>query len=88
MASLHISLSDEMRSFVDQQVHGGAYHNHSEYVRDLIRHDQERRARQRVDALLLEGLESGDPTPLTDTDWQEIRAEVHARASQRLGKAG
>ena len=61
MASLHVSLSDEMRAFVDQQVDGGAYHNHSEYVRDLIRHDQERQERKRVDALLLEGLESGEP---------------------------
>lgn len=84
MASLHISLSDEMRSFVDQQVRGGAYHNHSEYVRDLIRHDQQRKARERVDALLLEGLASGEPAPLTEGDWQEIRAEVRDRAAGRL----
>ena len=83
MASLHISLSDEMRAFVDRQVGGGAYHNHSEYVRDLIRHDQERQARERVNALLLEGLESGEPTTLSSDDWREIREEVRARAAKR-----
>ena len=83
MASLHISLSDEMRSFIDEQVRGGSYHDHSEYVRDLIRHDQELRARKRVDALLLEGLESGRPEALMPDDWQEIRKEVQARARKQ-----
>ena len=88
MASLHISLSDEMRTFVDQQVRGGSYHNHSEYVRDLIRHDQERRARERVDTLLLEGLGSGEPVPMTRDDWREIREQVRARAARRLETGG
>ncbi len=87
MASLHVSLSDEMRGFVDQQVQGGSYHNHSEYVRDLIRHDQERKAREQVDSLLLEGLQSGEPSPLTTNDWQEIRNEVRNRVAQnRAGR--
>ena len=83
MASLHISLSDEMRSFVDQQVQGGSYHNHSEYVRDLIRHDQERKVKERVDALLLEGLASGEPAALNAEDWQEIRSQIRARVARR-----
>ncbi len=86
MASLHVSLSDEMRGFVDQQVQGGSYHNHSEYVRDLIRHDQERKAREHVDSLLVEGLQSGKPSPLTTEDWQEIRDEVRNRVAQNRAK--
>ena len=84
MASMHISLSDEMRAYVDQQVRGGAYHNHSEYVRDLIRHDQERMARKQVDALLIEGLTSGEPAPLTAEDWKNLRAQVRNKAVRRL----
>ena len=83
MASLHVSLSDEMRSFVDHQVQSGSYHNHSEYVRDLIRHDQERQAQKRVDSLLLEGLQSGEPVPLSKNDWQEIRDEVKDRLARK-----
>ena len=88
MASLHVSLSDEMRSFVDEQVRGGSYHNHSEYVRDLIRHDQESRARRQVDALLLEGLESGRPVPLTPKDWRVIREVVRARVARKQAPSG
>lgn len=80
MASLHISLSDEMRDFVEARVRGGRFHNQSEYVRDLIRHDQDRLARQRVDSLLLEGLESGKPRALSDADWEEMRQEARHRA--------
>lgn len=85
MASLHISLSETMRSFVEKQVDSGAYHNQSEYVRDLIRHDQERRARQQVDALLAEGLDSGEPRALTDDDWEAIRTEARKRVEARSG---
>lgn len=82
MASLHISLSDEMRNFVEARVRGGEFHNHSEYVRDLIRHDQDRLARKRVDALLMEGLSSGEPRALSDGDWDEIRQEARRRAEK------
>lgn len=85
MASLHVSLSAQMRTFVDEQVRSGAYHNHSEYVRALIRRDQRRQAKERVDELLLEGLQSGKAAPLTADDWQQIRQQVRARASERVG---
>ncbi len=41
-----------------------------------------------VDALLLAGLESGQPTPLTSDDWQEIRKEVQARLAWQLKPGG
>ena len=45
MSSMHVSLSEEMRLWVEAQVTGGRYHNVSEYVRDLIRRDQDARDR-------------------------------------------
>lgn len=88
MASLQVSLSDEMRSFIEDQVREGSYQDQSEYVRDLIRHDQERKAREQVDALLLEGLKSGEASPLTSEDWQGIRQQVRVRAAGRLEPGG
>lgn len=38
-----------------------------------------------LEELLLEGLESGEATPMTCQDWAEIRAEVRARHAQRHG---
>jgi len=41
MASMSISLSDTMRQFVKSRVKSGDYHNESEYIRDLVRRDQD-----------------------------------------------
>lgn len=57
MATLNISLPDNMREWVDSQVAGGEYANASDYLRDLIRHDQ--RQREAVRLALIEGERSG-----------------------------
>ena len=62
MTSMNISLPEGLKEYVEQQTHGG-YSTPSEYVRALIREDQKRRAKEQLDALLLEGLNSGDPVP-------------------------
>ena len=59
MATLNISLPDVMRAFVDGQVAAGGYSTASEYVRELVRADQKRAAKERLDQLLIEGIESG-----------------------------
>ena len=55
MGTMNISLPDTLRDFVDEQVARGDYGTSSEYVRELIRRDQER---LRLRALLLEGATS------------------------------
>ncbi|NEO97196.1 MAG: type II toxin-antitoxin system ParD family antitoxin [Symploca sp. SIO2E9] len=82
MKSINISLPDEMRSYVEEQVAQGSYSTVSEYFRELIRLDQKRKAQESLEILLLEGLESGDATQMTDTDWEDIRQVVRSR----LGK--
>ncbi len=57
MATLNISIPDAMREWIDAQVESGAYANASDYIRDLIRHDQ--RHRDRVRLALIEGEKSG-----------------------------
>jgi len=57
MATMNVSLPDPMREWVETQVKGGEYANASDYIRDLIRHDQERR--KSLEAAIREGLESG-----------------------------
>jgi len=42
MATMNISLPDAMKAWVEAQAEGGRYSNSSDYVRDLIRRDQER----------------------------------------------
>ena len=57
MATLNVSLPDTMREWIDAQVQGGEYANASDYVRDLIRHDQ--RSREALRLALIEGENSG-----------------------------
>ncbi len=60
MATMNISLPDPMKDWVEAQARTGRYSNASDYVRDLIRRDQERADRlAELQKLLNEGLESG-----------------------------
>jgi len=83
MATMNISLPDPMREFVEKEVSEGGYTTTSEYFRDLVRGAQKRKADARLEALLLEGLESGESAPMTKQDWEEIRNEVRAKAAAR-----
>ena len=81
-ASIHISLPDNLKDFVQQQVRDKGYGTASEYVRDMLRKEQEQRVRTAVDARLTDALAS--PTsPVTARTWHGIRREGLKRASDR-----
>ncbi len=83
MQTMNISLPDAMKHFIDAPVAAGGYSSVSEYVRALIRDAQQRQAKARLEALLLEALDSGDPTVMTQEDWDAIRREGLARLRTR-----
>ncbi len=85
MKSMNISLPDSMRAYVEEQVTRGGYSTLSEYFRELVRQDQKRKAQERLETLLLEGLSSGTATPMTLEDWKDIRQAVHERIAKRQG---
>ena len=55
MTTMNVSLPDALKSFVDEQVEKRGYSTSSEYVRELIRADQDR---QKLRDLLLDGAAS------------------------------
>ena len=64
MATMNVSLPQPMKAWVERQAEGGRYGNASDYVRDLIRKDQERKeAIAALQSAITEGLESGEPQP-------------------------
>src|SRR5271166_4696718 len=76
MATMNISIPDEMKAFVAEQAAKSGFGTVSEYMRVLIRGVRERQAeRECVDALLLAGLDSGPATLLAPVDWESIRQE-------------
>ncbi len=56
------------------RVEAGQYGNTSEYVRELIRKDQQEQRLLRLRALVEEGLSSGTAIADTPADWEELRA--------------
>ena len=78
MATMNISLPDSMKSFIDVQVGEHGYGTSSEYVRDLIRREQDR---QKLRALLLEGLASPSAGPADAAYFAELRASIRRDAA-------
>ena len=78
MASMNISLPDPMRDWVQAQIDAGKYASSSDYVRDLIRRDQE--ARDKFKALqdaITAGMQSGDPQDFDFEVFRQSMTESH-----------
>lgn len=83
MQTINISLPESMKEFVEEQVSGGGYSSASEYVRDLVRADQSRKAKERLEEVLFGALRSGEPMDVTPQRWEELRQRLQARAAAR-----
>jgi antitoxin ParD1/3/4 len=75
MSTMNISLPDSLKAFVDEQVSQRGYGTSSEYVRELIRRDQDR---QRLRGLLLDGAMSAPNIQADDTYFDNLRARLPA----------
>ncbi len=72
--TMNVALPEPLRAYVAERVEAGQYGNTSEYVRELIRKDQQEQRVLRLRALVEEGLSSGAPVLDTPADWEELRA--------------
>ncbi|MEO5806117.1 type II toxin-antitoxin system ParD family antitoxin [Devosia sp.] len=78
MATMNVSLPDQMKEWVEERVASGQFGNSSDYVRDLIRRDQQRLEKwAEFERLVQEGRDSGI-SPLT---LEEIFVEAKKRAA-------
>ena len=82
MQSMNISLPDPLKQFVDGQIAQGRYSSVSEYVRELIRADEKRKAEEKLETLLLEGFQS-EETPLAQSAGHSISKEALATGTAR-----
>ncbi|MBS0409372.1 MAG: type II toxin-antitoxin system ParD family antitoxin [Proteobacteria bacterium] len=73
MSTMNISLPEALKAFVDEQVAGRGYGTSSEYVRELIRNDQDR---QRLRGLLLDGAASPAAGPADAAFFDSLRARA------------
>jgi antitoxin ParD1/3/4 len=80
MATMNVSLPDRMKDWVEAQAQTGRYSNASDYVRDLIRRDQERAdTLQELQKRITEGVESG----VSDRSIDDILKAARAQAAEQ-----
>lgn len=78
MSTMNVSLPEELKAYVDDQVRSQGFGTTSEYVRELIRRDRDR---ARLRALLMEGLESPATVAADKVYFGELRARVRKQSS-------
>lgn len=78
MATMNVSLPDPMKAWVEAQTQDGRYSNASDYVRDLIRRDQDRQsAIAELQGLVDEGMASGTPQKFDMEAFLKRKREDH-----------
>jgi antitoxin ParD1/3/4 len=75
MTTMNISLPDKLKAFVDEQVSQRGYGTSSEYVRELIRKEQDR---QQLRGLLLAGAASAPTAPVDSGYFDALRDRARA----------
>lgn len=86
IATLNISLPDTMKTEVEEIIATEGYGNTSEFFRDLVRNYLKERRERKIEDLLLEGINSGESTPLTKSDFEKIKERGMQRLQQKLNK--
>jgi antitoxin ParD1/3/4 len=76
MQTISINLPDTLGDFVQRQ---SAEHGVDEYFERILRDQQREQARDRLEAELIKGIESGPGEPITPEFWQEVREEARRR---------
>ncbi len=79
MATMNISLPDDLKAFVDAQVAEHAYGSSSEYLRELIR---KQRDAEKLRNMLLDGFNSGPAEPVTEDTFRQMRKELREHLSR------
>ena len=65
MTTIHVTLSEELKAFVDREVAEGGFESPDAYLQSLVRDAQRRRARRVLDAETIEALDGGTAAPAT-----------------------
>ncbi len=74
MATMNVSLPDPMKTWVEARLKDGRFSNTSDYVRHLIRRDQERaQAIKLLQHAINDGVKSGEPEPF---DFKAFKARM------------
>ena len=88
MPTLTITLSKSHKDFLKAKTKKGQLASESQYISLLIHGEKLKEQRDKIDALLLEAMNSGPGTPMTEQDWKKIEIEGLARLAEEEKHAG
>jgi len=80
MATMNVSLPDSLKAFIDEQVSSSGYGTSSEYIRELLRREQDR---LQLRKLLLAGARSAVTGAADDTYFASLRRRVAKREKRK-----
>lgn len=78
MTTINISLLDQMKEFVDEEMGEGGYREASDYFNALLPEQLKRKAEQKLEGLLQVGLAT-ESSAVDKKDWEYIRSELESR---------
>ncbi|HUO10790.1 MAG TPA: type II toxin-antitoxin system ParD family antitoxin [Phycisphaerae bacterium] len=82
----NISIPSPLKKWVDKQAAEKGYGTADKFVLEVLQREQALEQREKIDARLIEAIESGPSTPMTAIEWERIRAAGRRRARERRRK--
>jgi antitoxin ParD1/3/4 len=83
MTQLQISLPEEAKRFVEEQVASGRYQSPGDYLASLVEQARVQAANEKLAELIREGMESGEAIEYSDEWWERRGEEIRAEAKRR-----
>lgn len=81
--TMSVSLPKELKNYIKQRTKQDHYGTPSDYIRGLIREDLKQYEQERLEAMLLQGLASGQGIPMDDAEWKKLHTEVQKQLKKR-----
>jgi antitoxin ParD1/3/4 len=73
MIAVTFSIPEDLQTFIEGQMIKNGFHSTDDYLRNLLDRERER---ERLEGMLIEGLESGEPIEVNDDWWEQKRSNL------------
>lgn len=80
MNSLNINLSDDLREFLEERRVAHGFDSIDELIEFYVRSEAIKLQHPQVQELLTQGLNSGEPVPMTADDWRKLRDRINVQS--------
>lgn len=80
--NMSISLPVRMKRSIQEVAREDYYGTPSDYIRSVIRDDLKRRDQEKLEQMLLDGLNSGKPVEMTPQKYEKLRKDLRSRIAK------